>query len=85
MSKTLLFVQNLGLPIQGAIHILNPVDVHPELSHAIDLGVVQSRDNVRARCRVEHPCLGRHSAQRLAVVVTDVDVGTQGLDLPELI
>lgn len=46
---------------------------------------MQPRDDVRTRRRVEHPGLCRYPAQRLAVVIADVDVGPDGCDLAELI
>lgn len=71
--------------VHHAADLFHPVYVHAELGHAIDLGVVQARDDVRPRCRVEYPGLGSNAAQRLTVVVTDVYVGAQGLHLSQLI
>jgi len=46
---------------------------------------VQARDDVGPRRWVEHPCLGRYPAQRVTVMVADVNVGPDGCDLAELI
>lgn len=73
------------LRVEHAVDLLHPVDVDAELGHAVDLGIVQPRDDVRPRRRIEHPSLGRNPAQRLAVVIADVDVGPDGCDLAELI